>query len=82
MTIQVIALEIPAMSTIGYGLGWDEEGEAVQFVGDHRPIRHLGEAVAQAASECELPTVELEDWQIINHGVSPSARTMARRADQ
>jgi hypothetical protein len=48
------------MSTIGYGL--DDMGRLVCFAGDHRPLRHLGEAVA-AATEPIL--VDIEDWQVL-----------------
>ncbi len=66
MHLTVFRVTIPAMSTIGYGTGKDERGKSYQFVGDHRPIRHLGQAVAGAASVDELPTVDLEDWQLTN----------------
>jgi hypothetical protein len=67
MLLTVYRVIIPAWSTIGYGTGRDENGTAYRFVGDHRPMRHLGEIVAQTASEDKLPTVDLEDWQILNH---------------
>ncbi len=67
MVITVFRVFIPAMSTIGYGVGKDEAGKPYQFVGDHRPMRHLGEAVAQAPCEDALPIVEVEAWQLINH---------------
>jgi hypothetical protein len=51
------------MSTIGFGYGFDETGQAVTFSGDHRPMRDLGEALARAA---EPPVVDLEDWQVIS----------------
>ncbi len=66
MFLTVYRVTIPAMSTIGYGVGKDENGKPYQFVGDHRPMRHLGEAVAQAAYEGQLPIVEVEAWQLIN----------------
>jgi hypothetical protein len=63
MKVEVHRVNIPAMSTIGYGWGTDvEDGSEVQFAGDHRPMRHLGEALAQASEPIE---VELEDWQIL-----------------
>lgn len=63
-TVTVLHVNIPAMSTIGYGEGFDAEGRVVSFVGDHRPMRYIGEAIAQAQSEDDLPRVDLEDWQI------------------
>ncbi len=64
MLVQVYRVSIPAMSTIGYGRGQSEDGQWIEFVGDHRPMRHLGHAVALADSSDELPTVMLEAWQI------------------
>ncbi len=66
MFLTVFRVNIPAMSTIGYGYGKDENGSSYRFVGDQRPMGHLGEAVAQAPCEDALPTVELEDRQLIN----------------
>ncbi len=66
MLIAVFRVNIPAMSTVGYGVGKGEGGKTYQFVGDHRRMRDLGEAVARATREEELPTVKLEDWQIRN----------------
>ena len=48
-TTRLIAVEqiaIPAWSTIGYGLGVDEDGRRVRFAGDHRLLRQLCEACA------------------------------------
>ena len=67
MTLTVYRVSIPAMSTIGYGYGKDENGSSYRFVGDHRPMRHLGEMVAQTPSADQLPIVEVEAWQFINH---------------
>ena len=62
MTVTLERVVVPAGSTIGYGCGIDEDGCRVSFVGDHRPLRHLGEALAGAT---EPITVEVEDWQIV-----------------
>ncbi len=64
MVLAVFRVNIPAMSTVGYGVGMGEDGKTYQFVGDHRPMRDLGEAVARATTSDELPTVTLEAWQI------------------
>lgn len=61
MTITVTRVNIPAMSTIGYGFGTDEDGNEVEFVGDHRPMRDIGEAIARARTPDELPTVDDEE---------------------
>lgn len=53
------------MTTIGYGYGIDDEGHDVKFAGDHRPMRHLGEAIADAD---EPVYVDLEGWQILDVG--------------
>ncbi len=69
MRVTVFAVSIPAMSTIGYGSGLDDEGNEVRFTGDHRPMRHIGEAVTSARKDEELPVVSLEPWQILR--ISP-----------
>ncbi len=67
MRVTVYRVSIPAMSTIGYGFGVSEGGQRVSFVGDHRPMRDLGEAVAAAESAEDLPVVDdLDPWQIVN----------------
>jgi len=45
ITVHVTRVNIPAMSTIGFGEGWTDQGQRVSFMGDHRPMRHLGEAL-------------------------------------
>jgi hypothetical protein len=62
MRIQVFRVQIPAMSTVGYGEGRDYDERRVVFIGDHRPMRHLGRALAQAT---EPIYAEVEDWQIV-----------------
>lgn len=66
MSITVHRVNIPAMSTIGYGWGTNDAGEAVHFVGDHRPMRDIGEAIAAAASADDLPTVDENETTIIS----------------
>ena len=67
MRVRVTRVSIPSMSTIGYGWGTDTTtGKPVKFAGDHRPMRHLGEAIVEArAAHADAPVVELEDWQIL-----------------
>jgi hypothetical protein len=63
--VQVREITIPPWSTIGHGAGFDiDTGDIVLFVGDHRPMRHLGDAICAARDEDDLPLVELADWQI------------------
>ena len=62
MTVTVFRIRIPAMSTLGYGYGTAPDGQAVTFVGDHRPMRCLGQALGQAT---EPVVAEVEDWQIV-----------------
>jgi hypothetical protein len=64
MVVTVRRISIPAMSTIGYGWGTDEDGNEVRFAGDHRPMRDIGEAM-QHTTSAEPVVVELEDWQIL-----------------
>ena len=49
--VHVTRVNIPAMSTIGYGEGWTDQGQRVSFMGDHRPMRNLGEALKDAEDE-------------------------------
>ncbi len=69
MIVTVRSIRVPGMSTIGYGSGTDEQGRLVGFVGDHRPMRHLGQSLVTLASAGEpAPLVELEDWQVTPGG--------------
>lgn len=43
--ITVTRVHIPAMSTTGFGYGFDEDGTPVVIVGDHRPMRSIGAAL-------------------------------------
>jgi len=63
MTLTLNQVSILAGSTIGFGLGVDEDGRRVRFAGDHRPLRHLGEALAVAE---EPILVEVDDWQVLS----------------
>ncbi len=59
MTITIQSIRVPVMSTIGYWSGTDEQGRWVGFVGDHRPMRHLGQSLVTLASAGEpAPLVE------------------------
>jgi hypothetical protein len=61
--IQLYHICIPAMSTIGYGYGVDiANGNRISFVGEHRPMRDLGEALRSGAGPIE---VNVEDWQTL-----------------
>ncbi len=68
MRITVTNISVPAMSTIGYGEGIDENGNTVTFIGDHRPMRDLVEALMQA--DGEEVVAEVEDWQIKSSAVT------------
>jgi hypothetical protein len=70
MKVTVTHVSIPPMSSLGYGTAMDGDGNPVHFVGDHRPMREIGEAIQRATNAGELPTTELEDWQL--QGSSPS----------
>ncbi len=76
MRVTVFAVSIPAMSTIGYGRGFNDQGNVVDFLGDHRPMYHLGKAVAQARND-ELPVVKLARWQIVRR-VAPRGGDQTR----
>lgn len=62
MTITLRRITIPPWSTIGYGLGVDEDGHLVRFAGDWHPLHGLGEALAITR---EPILVEVEAWQIV-----------------
>ena len=63
MKVRVRRIQIPALSTIGYGYGTDvETGEQIRFCGDRRPMRDLGEALRVAEV---MPTAEIEPWQLL-----------------
>ena len=62
MTLTLNQVSIPAGSTIGFGLGVDEDGRRVRFAGDHHPLRQLGQALADAD---EPILVEVESWQVV-----------------
>lgn len=67
MLVEVYEVNIPAWSTVGYGMGIElGSGDWVRFAGDHRPMHDLGEAIAFAGDTDELPQVELEDWQVLS----------------
>ena len=67
MTVTVMRITIPPMSTIGRGWGYDNDGNEVSFWGDHRPMMYIGEAMQQTTSDDPI-VVELDDWQIISKG--------------
>lgn len=69
--VTVDRVNIPPMSTIGYGYGRDEAGNLITFAGDHRPMRYLGEAIASCRTRDELPVVELEIWQVVSIEEAP-----------
>ena len=64
--VTVERINIPAMSTIGYGYGRDEDGNAISFIGDHRPMRNIGEALQQAAvAGADQPVADVPDDLIL-----------------
>lgn len=65
--VRVYRVHVPAMSTIGYGWGKTEDGSVVEFAGDHRPMRELGEALSLSNGPL---LVVIEPWQIVD---TPSA---------
>jgi hypothetical protein len=63
MRVQLYRVHIPAMSTLGYGYGYDTaSGAKVSFVGEHRSVRDLGEALRSGGGPVE---VKVEDWQTL-----------------
>jgi len=63
MRVLVTQVSIPAMSTVGIGRGTDPDGNEVAFGGDHRPMRAIGEALAESDEPIE---VWVDDWQLVS----------------
>lgn len=64
ITVTVKRVNIPAFSTVGYGEGTDDQGRTISFIGDHRPLRDIGEAISAARDAHDLPIVDLDASQI------------------
>ncbi len=63
MEICVYSISVPAMSTIGYGYGFEVgTGDEVYFSGDHRAMRDLGNALQL---DEESPVALIEPWQVV-----------------
>lgn len=73
--VTVSGAEVPAWSTIGTLVGVDDEGNLIQFAGDHREVRHICEAL-EAGEEVEC---EVEDYLIL--GVIPAAEVRSDAVD-
>ncbi len=63
--VTVERINIPPMSTTGYGWGRDEDGNTISFFGDHRPMRDIGEAIQFARDRDDLPVADVPDDVII-----------------
>lgn len=76
MKVRVKEVRIPAGSTIGYGKAETEDGTEVEWVGDHRPMRHLAEALLarDVEDDEEFIEIELEEWQILDKTEAPRAQ--------
>jgi len=77
MNVNVTRISIPAWSTIGYGVGTTDEGEEIAFIGDQRPMRHIGEALAAG----ETVSVDINEDQLVRIEVVPESGEVARNAD-
>jgi len=62
MTVTIESVSVPAYSSIGILTGTDEAGNTVTLAVDHRPARHIGEALAYG----ELIEIEPEPWQVLS----------------
>lgn len=71
MNLKVVRVSIPRWSTIGYGWGYGEDGRLYVFVGDHRPMRALGEALGDGGSI----DVNVEPGQVL--GPAPVEEVLA-----
>jgi hypothetical protein len=65
--VVVERINVPAMSTIGYGYGKRvDTGQKITFAEGHRYMRHLGEELMQSYRDTgEQPTVQIEQWMIL-----------------
>jgi len=63
VVVRVYRVHVPAMSTIGYGWGKTVDGTVIEFAGDHRPMRELGEALVLAHAPL---LITIEPWQIVD----------------
>ena len=82
MIVYVDEVKVEAWSSIGYGYGYNDSGEYIQFAGDTRPMMDLGEALRRSREPIEA---EIEDWQIIHVGESckqSEGQSAGKRADQ
>lgn len=70
MRVKVKQIRIPAGSTIGYGKAVTEDGTEIEWAGDHRPMRHLAEALEEgddgAFLRDEFIELDIEDWQLLD----------------
>lgn len=64
MLVHVEDVSLESGSSIAIGYGTLDDGTAVRFAGDWRPMRDIKEALA-AAPEDDLPVAEVEDWAIL-----------------
>lgn len=71
MTVHTYRVTVPAWSSVGYGYGHTEiDGKRfrVSFVGDHRPMRELCEAMqAHHAIDPDATSLEaeVEEYQLL-----------------
>jgi len=67
LLVRVEWVTLPAWSSVGFGRGEViDSPEVVEFAGDHRLMRDLGQAVEEAGFEVlDLPIVELEPYQVL-----------------
>jgi hypothetical protein len=61
ITVRVERVTVPPWSTIGYGFGRDEQGRGITFVGDQRPMRHLGATLELQPVEIILDAASIID---------------------
>jgi hypothetical protein len=71
MIVYVDEVRVEAWSSIGYGYGYNDSDQYIQFAGDHRLMRGLGEAL------------RCSGWQIIRvaEGCKPWERQSARKSE-
>jgi hypothetical protein len=72
ISVRVTSVHIPAMSTIGFGDGYVLTGECghlwrVSFVGDHRMMRDLGEALSTVQPGEDPPVAIVPEYAITYH---------------
>ena len=61
MRVAVDEVSVTPSSSISFGYGANDSGEAITFAGDRRMMQDLAEQIAQTG---EAISAQVEDWQL------------------